>query len=194
MTSARCYELPGNVGYPGANRRIPRGRDLSVSDHFELGATSWVSAGGQCWLPISQIVPASQEAPVKEEEGVLRWDFDMPVEELQDPAYLELSRAGMVKSFDQEQELVGVSLRFEMGHPGEELLLGQIGRYSQSSLAVDIRMMLLDSSDRLCDSPNLLAIATDLVGRIRFCSTSPEAEDEPVDETEPPSEGALDDD
>jgi hypothetical protein len=118
----------------------------------------------------------------------------MPVEELQDPAYLELSRAGMVKSFDQEQELVGVSLRFEMGHPGEELLLGQIGRYSQSSLAVDIRMMLLDSSDRLCDSPNLLAIATDLVGRIRFCSTSPEAEDEPVDETEPPSEGALDDD
>jgi len=194
MTSARCYELPGNVGYPGANRRIPRGRDLLVSDHFELGATSWVSAGGQCWLPVSQIVPASQEAPVKEEEGVLRWDFDMPVEELRDPAYLELSRAGMVKSFDQGQELVGVSLRFEIGHPGEELLLGQIGRYSQSSLAVDIRMMLLDSSDRLCDSPSLLALATEMLGRIRFCSTSPEAEDEPVDETEPPSEGALDDD
>lgn len=195
MTSARCYEQPGNVGYPGAHRRIPRGSALFVSDHFELGATSWVSAGGpempRCWLPMSQIVPASQEAPVKVEEGVLQWDFDMPVEELQDPAYLELSRAGMVKAFDEEQELVGVSLRFEMGHPGEELLLGQIGRYSQSSLAANIRMMLSDNTDRLCDSPILLALATNLVGRISSCLTSSEAKDEPVDETDP-SEWSFD--
>jgi len=194
MTSVRCYGLPGNVGYPGAHRRIPRGSDLFVSDHFEVRATSWVSAGGQCWLPVSQIVPAAQEAPVKVEEGVLEWDFDMPVEELQDPAYLELSRAGMVKSFDEEQELVGVSLRFEMGHPGEELLLGQIGRYSQSSLAANIRMMLLDNTERVCDSPNLLALATDMLGRISSCLTSSEAKDEPVDETEASLEGPFDED
>jgi hypothetical protein len=132
----------------------------------------------------------------------------MAVEEFESPAYLEMSRAGMVKSFDQEEELVGVSLRVEMGHPGEELLLAQIGRSLQereqellrvemsypdvemSSLVANIRMMFSYNTDRLCDSPDLLALATAMLGRTRSCLTSSETKDEAVDEIE----GSFDED
>jgi hypothetical protein len=51
-------------------------------------------------------------------------------------------------------------------------------------------MMLSYNTDRLCDSPNLLALATDMLGRTRSCLTSSETKDEAVDKIE----GSFDED
>ena len=198
MTSARCYEYPRGIGDPGTHPRIPRGSVLTVYDHFELEEGSWVLARGPetqpCWLPVSQIVPAAQEAPVKVEEGVLEWDFDMPVEELQQPAFLELSQAGLVQSFDHEGELVGVSLRIQTGNPAMEWLYRLITQYSTSTPSVNVLWMIMQNSDRLCEFPSLLALTTEVGAPVNHCSTTDGMSDSPDDEPQRSSDQPSEDD
>ena len=90
MSSSRCFISPGVTGDPAILWRLPRGSLLSVDDHFEGPERAWVRVDGSmtpnpCWLPASDVVLTSEEGPPKEEEGILRRDFDVPSAEVRNP-------------------------------------------------------------------------------------------------------------
>jgi hypothetical protein len=170
---ARCFQYPGD---PHPLLPVPRGTLLSVSDHFEGLDGSWLKIDGlevprDCWLPAAQVVDASLEGPPDAEEGILQKEFDLQVEELEDPYFIELRQANMVKvieSEDQGDQLVTVSLRIRLGALEDEDLILQ-SALSSGVTSNTVFWAVMKADTRLCGYPAIEAFVAERMGHVPAC-------------------------
>jgi len=189
-SSSRCFIYPGVTGDPAILWRVPRGSLLSVDDHFEGPERAWVRVDGSmtpnpCWLPASDVVPTPEEGPPKEEEGILRRDFDAPAAEEWNPLFVEMTQGGMVEIIEPGEEIIGVTVRLQMGNLKDETFLARAVRSSEGLLALNIFWMFEEAYTRVCDYPSMLSLAAELAFPVTHCSNSPATAEDPTPESDP---------
>jgi hypothetical protein len=160
--STRCFEFPGAAGDPEDFWRVPRGTLLFVKDHFEGRDGSWTNVHGfrtpgECWLPAAQVVATSAEDPPEEEEGILQSEFDLPADDLEDPYFIELKQAKMVKVIEAEDQLVTISLRIRLGAPEDEALVRRSLDFTGLT-SRNVFWEFMDAYTRLCGYPAMMAL------------------------------------
>jgi hypothetical protein len=178
-SSARCFRFPGIPGDPHLYWRVARGDLLFIYDHFEAQDGPWVRVGGsetpqQCWMPSGQVVPAKMESPPREEEGILRRDFDLPAAEVASPAYAAMVRQGMIEVIDTGEGIPGVTIRVRMGSAEDAATLRYVATLPEEPLALDLIWMIEKGSTRVCGYPSMVTLAADLGVPVAACPAGAE--------------------
>jgi len=128
MLTVRCWEYPDVPGDPKEFSRLPAGKEVEVSDHFEREHESWVQIDeNDCWVPLRFIEhPAGPPAGSdKETTMLIRREFDIPADEAESDVAQGLMDAGLLEVIDPGDGVVGVAITLDPRNFDQVLLLAR---------------------------------------------------------------------
>lgn len=146
LETIRCWEAPDRPASPEDQPRIPAGRLVRITDHFEAHDETWVEIEGRgaddCWVPLGHLEkgPGPPKA-VSWPRRLLRQELDLDTAELDSSAAIHLAAAGMLKVFEPGDEIAGVALSLD-ALDAEQVALAR-ALLSSESTPLDMALRLL---------------------------------------------------
>jgi len=120
--SVRCYHLPGVELAPDDALRVTVGEVGTLDSRFDDGVESWLFLdfeADSCWLrqnrvgrvdPLEDAAVPGSSLPGGGLSDRAGWEVDLPLATTSAPWFLRLEGAGIVKTFDRGETLIGVAV------------------------------------------------------------------------------------
>ena len=126
--TVRCWEYPDIPGDPKEFSRLSAGNEVEINDHFEREHESWVRIDeNDCWVPLRFIEhpTGSPAGSDKEDDMLIRREFDIPAGEAESDVAEGLMDAGLLEVIDPGDEVVGVAITLDPEDFDQVLLLAR---------------------------------------------------------------------
>ncbi len=139
--TVRCWEYPDVPGDPKEFSRLPAGDEVEINDHFERENESWVRIDeNDCWVPLRFIEhpTGSPAGGDKEDDMLIRREFDIPAGEAESDVAEGLMDAGLLEVIDPGDEVVGVAITLDPQDFDQVLLLARSCGLNETMLDVAI--------------------------------------------------------
>ncbi len=130
MLTVRRWKYPEVPGDPEEFFRLPAGKEVEITDHFERPDQSWASlAECDCWVP-SRFLESAAAARLskdvdKETSMFIRREFDLPAGEVESDVAQGLIDAGLMEVIEPGDEVIGVAISIDPQDFDRVLLLAR---------------------------------------------------------------------
>jgi hypothetical protein len=130
MLTVRRWEYPEVPGDPQEFSRLPAGKEVEITDHFERPDQSWARlAECDCWVP-SRFLESPAAARLskdvdKEKTMFIRREFDLPAGEVESDVAQGLIDAGLMEVIEPGDEVIGVAISIDPQDFDRVLLLAR---------------------------------------------------------------------
>jgi hypothetical protein len=157
--SVRCWDGPGRLrGIHDGLLRLQAGDAVRIIDRFEVEGELWVQTDFVgCWTPRRFLEWGVRDdfTELNRDSPLMRWEFDVAMEELESETAARLRAAGMLEFFDPVAGVITAALTFRRFVPSDVEILMQARSGTDSNLDQAVHNALRVILDGLGGDPEL---------------------------------------